>query len=862
MKGKGLLIISFLCLAWTTSPAQTFPCDGSLLFLSNSGSENSTLNKVFFGSFGSLSFGQIKYYSGGNYKGLGFNSVDNYIYAVRDSTNEIVRLKADNTTEVLRTAPNIDVIHTSAGDCSPQGLYYVHDQVLDQILVFGVVERADFFSQFNLVWHPDAEFEGPFTARLDDLAIDPNNPRIAYSFQGAYQDDDLEPVETQGYLLEINIDHQSPDLGQVRPIAPVNDEDIVKMGSLMFSSTGVLHAYGTRSRNRDARQKTLMTINQFTGEVFPFGITGPISSSTDGCSCPFNLTFTNAVNPNFALCTDSKLTYTLRVDNRTFEDILSARMKDTFPEGMLITQIRGEFTGMMKPGTGEGTRILAIDNLVIPARSSIQIDVDLDVIDLPIEIVSNQAVLSNLPDKFPGDLVSDNPITLGALGDPTSIFSDPQRLQNFEIEVSNATTCINAIDGSIKIKAPVFIPSIEYEVHLVDQEFNAIYKDVTVDNENTILLDSLAPGEYRIKAITPITSQCSFAMKDTSVTIEAPNHLVSADIFSNAPICEGQALDFFIEVDPPGGDLEWGGPNWFYATESDLSVDSARFEQSGFYEVTYTYGACEQIREIDLEIYPTINAEMEGALQYCERDTIQLLAKGEGPNHQYSWTGPRAVNNTLEWNLPSARKEDEGWYELIIDNGSCADTVSQYVEILPTPSLELPSRILSTFCEPLPILPQLSGDRNVNYSWTPSEGLTCTDCLEPFVLKPLQRSYQLQVLNNLGCRDSAEVMIALDVENLITIPNIFSPNNDGANDDFEIFFNCGVESIEEFKIFDRFGGLVYDLPFTDSLNDANLFWDGRVGGQSSKPGVYIWKKKIKMINGMTQRLMGDVTLVH
>ena len=43
--------------------------------------------------FGFNNLGQIKYYSDGNFNGLGFNPKDNYIYAVRTNSNEIVRIK-------------------------------------------------------------------------------------------------------------------------------------------------------------------------------------------------------------------------------------------------------------------------------------------------------------------------------------------------------------------------------------------------------------------------------------------------------------------------------------------------------------------------------------------------------------------------------------------------------------------------------------------------------------------------------------------------------------------------------------------------------------------------------------------------
>ena len=100
--------------------------------------------------------------------------------------------KADNSFEVIGNVPNLDELTTTAGDCTPDGYYLCHDQVLDQILVFEVVEN---FALVNQMICSGTRFRilSTFTARIDDFAIDPNNTNVAYSFQGNYSDSDLEP---------------------------------------------------------------------------------------------------------------------------------------------------------------------------------------------------------------------------------------------------------------------------------------------------------------------------------------------------------------------------------------------------------------------------------------------------------------------------------------------------------------------------------------------------------------------------------------------------------------------------------------------------------------------------------------------
>ena len=67
----------------------------------------------------------------------------------------------------------------------------------------------------------------------------------------------------------------------------------------------------------------------------------------------------------------------------------------------------------------------------------------------------------------------------------------------------------------------------------------------------------------------------------------------------------------------------------------------------------------------------------------------------------------------------------------------------------------------------------------------------------------------------------------------LTIPNGFTPNNDGANDTWEIagikdYPNCTVE------IFNRWGNVVY------SNKGYEIPWDGKWNGESVPVGSYYY----------------------
>ncbi len=93
--------------------------------------------------------------------------------------------------------------------------------------------------------------------------------------------------------------------------------------------------------------------------------------------------------------------------------------------------------------------------------------------------------------------------------------------------------------------------------------------------------------------------------------------------------------------------------------------------------------------------------------------------------------------------------------------------------------------------------------------------------------------------------------------NSMYIPNVFSPNDDGVNDFFHVFFNEMTDiKVKFFAIFDRFGNQVYEL---SGLNEIS--WDGKYRGQALNPGVFTYALKYEC-GGSTKVLGGSVTLVR
>ena len=149
-----------------------------------------------------------------------------------------------------------------------------------------------------------------------------------------------------------------------------------------------------------------------------------------------------------------------------------------------------------------------------------------------------------------------------------------------------------------------------------------------------------------------------------------------------------------------------------------------------------------------------------------------------------------------------------------------------------------------------------------SYDWFPATFFSCQGCPLPNVV-PTDNGYiTLTVTNGAGCLTSDSIFVHVSRDKAIFIPNIFSPNDDGINDRFEIrAFNNSVRLIRNMSVYNRWGNLVYkEENFT--LDDLERYWNGKIDNRVLPTGVYSYVLEIEYLDGQTETRSGDVTLIE
>lgn len=175
-----------------------------------------------------------------------------------------------------------------------------------------------------------------------------------------------------------------------------------------------------------------------------------------------------------------------------------------------------------------------------------------------------------------------------------------------------------------------------------------------------------------------------------------------------------------------------------------------------------------------------------------------------------------------------------------------------------------PAEIEIELGDSITLQPIISGAVVDTFIWSPAELL-----VNPFVLNPTaytfeSQTYSLVVQDENGCIGTGSILINIDPNRNVFIPNIFIPNNpSGLNDHFNVYAGAGVKQVNFMRVYNRWGELMYQrehfYPDNDNLSEG---WDGRFNGDFVNPGVFIYTIEVEFLDDRVLLYRGDVTVIR
>ena len=204
------------------------------------------------------------------------------------------------------------------------------------------------------------------------------------------------------------------------------------------------------------------------------------------------------------------------------------------------------------------------------------------------------------------------------------------------------------------------------------------------------------------------------------------------------------------------------------------------------------------------------------------------------------------------------RKKHTIW---VRDLAGCVDSASTYIKGFPTLNLDAGRDREIDLGDSTHTFVTTNAYKLLALKWTPSYSVSCDTCQEVY-LKPIETtSYTVRATGPEGCTEKANITVRVISNRKIFVPNVFSPDDDGNNDFFYPFAGKNIKQITSFRIFNRWGEMVFENKgFQTDIASAG--WDGKYKGEKLNTDVYIWSMEIELGNGIKELYKGDVTLMR
>ncbi|MCX6294754.1 MAG: gliding motility-associated C-terminal domain-containing protein [Bacteroidetes bacterium] len=283
----------------------------------------------------------------------------------------------------------------------------------------------------------------------------------------------------------------------------------------------------------------------------------------------------------------------------------------------------------------------------------------------------------------------------------------------------------------------------------------------------------------------------------------------------------------------------WTGGAGTSASVSGLSA--------GTYTVTVTDGAgCSSTTFVNITEPPAISGSVNTTSANCgsnDGSAIATIAGGSG-TLTYSWAPGGSTTSSIT-------SIGAGFYTVTVtDSLGCTFITSGTVSTIGGPTVNAGADVTITSGSSI----VLSGTASIGatYSWTPPTALSCDTCASP-IASPTQTTTYILTVTLGGCSSSDTITVFVEEDcSELFVPNVFSPNGDGANDSLKIYGGC-IENLE-FVIFDRWGEKVFET------TDPAIAWDGTLHGRRLDAAIFVYYLNAT-IKGIEVKKHGNITLV-
>jgi gliding motility-associated-like protein len=284
-------------------------------------------------------------------------------------------------------------------------------------------------------------------------------------------------------------------------------------------------------------------------------------------------------------------------------------------------------------------------------------------------------------------------------------------------------------------------------------------------------------------------------------------------------------------------------PLYSFVWQDSSRQQTFKATKTGIYHLNVSFGKCRFGDSMSLNVFNETQGFTKDTVS-C--DTLLRIVPNFAGARSYSWT-----NGSKDTAITVSKS---GVYQVIASNGTCyLDRRFNVVFKKKTPLNLGRDTVLCTDLGQKELFLSAELPNTKTYFWNDTKR-------EPSRYITESGLYWLQASNECGdVRDSINVVFHNCYHAFV--PNIFSPNGDGANDVLQIYPSFDITQIRRFDIFDRWGNRVFSARDFNPDAAANFAWNGIFGGRVLAPDVFVYVLEVETKNKEVLIQKGDITLI-
>ncbi|HEV7333678.1 MAG TPA: PKD domain-containing protein [Flavisolibacter sp.] len=368
--------------------------------------------------------------------------------------------------------------------------------------------------------------------------------------------------------------------------------------------------------------------------------------------------------------------------------------------------------------------------------------------------------------------------------------------------------------------------------------------------QNPVQQTYSAEGTYFVTAIATNKYGC----RDTATKAITVSPVPKTNAGADQWICHGSAA----QLKATGATTyTWQASPTLNCTSCD-SPQASPTDSTQYIVTGYNSFGCSSTDSVTIRVHQPITLQVGRGDTICVGETRRLVASGAD---LYNWSPSIGIKDPTS-GTTTVTPEASVLYKVIgRDKAGCfSDTGSVYIKVSPRPTVAIDDVITLPVGNSVTLKPQYSQDVST-YQWSQAQTLSCANCPYPSAKPKTETTYSITVKNDGGCvaKDEITVQVVCNGGNLF-IPNTFSPNNDGTNEQFYPR-GSGLSRIKSLTIFNRWGEIVFSREDFNA-NDAAAGWNGTFKGRQLASDVYVYICEVVCMNNEVLSYKGNVTLLR